>query len=258
MANRRPAKSRAADGASAGPAVILIRPQLAENVGMVARAMLNCGLLDLRLVNPRDGWPNEKAESPSSGAGVVLDGARVFESTRDAVADLQQVYATTARSRYMTKDVTTPRGAAVDMRGFISGGGRAGILFGPEAMGMDNDDVALADTIIEVPLNPAFPSLNLAQAVLLVGYEWFQTADETPERQFRMHNDTRPATKDELVHMFEHLEAELDACGFLRVAEKRPIMVRNIRNLFQRAGLTEQEIRTLRGVIAGLVGGKKG
>ena len=242
---------------SAGPAMILIRPQLAENIGMVARAMLNCGLTNLRLVSPRDGWPNEKALSPSSGAEAVLDGARVFETTREAVADLQRVFAATARARYMTKDVSTPRGAAADMRAFISGGGQAGVLFGPEAMGMDNDDVALADTILEVPLNPAFPSLNLAQAVLLVGYEWFLTTDDSPARELRMHNDTRPATKDELVHMFEHLEAELDACGFLRVEEKRPIMVRNIRNLFQRAGLTEQEIRTLRGVISGLVSGKR-
>lgn len=236
--------------AGAGPAIVLVEPQLGENIGMVCRAMYNCGLTDLRLVAPRDGWPNDKAVAAASGATPVLEAARVFATTREAVADLQRVYATTARSRHMTKDVVTPRWAAAEMRAAGTAGSRCGILFGKEAKGLHNDDIALADTILAVPLNPAFSSLNLAQAVLLAGYEWYQAGDATPEHQLTIPEGTRPANKDEMRNLFEHLERELDACGFLRVVEKRPIMVRNLRNILQRAQLTEQEVRTLRGVIA--------
>jgi len=239
------------------PAIVLVQPQLGENIGMAARAMLNTGLSDMRLVRPVHGWPNEHAIKPASGADVVLDGVRVFGSTKDALADLSHVYAATARDRDMTKPVMTPRAAAVEMRQAIAAGGRPGVLFGREAWGLNNDDVALANTLISVPLNPGFSSLNLAQAVLLVGYEWYQAGDATPDVDHRHPAATRPANKEELVGMFEHLESELDACGFLYPPEKRPTMIRNIRNMLGRAGLTEQEIRTLRGIISGLVRGPK-
>ncbi|MEE8392880.1 MAG: RNA methyltransferase [Rhodospirillales bacterium] len=255
---RRPAKSQAAAAGQGGPAVILIEPQLPENIGMAARSMLNCGLGDLRLVNPRDGWPNDKALAPSAGAGVVLEKARVFASTAQAVADLQLVHAATARERHMTKEVLTPEKAALEMRTLTAAGGRAGIMFGRESKGLDNDDVALADAIISFPINPAFCSLNLAQAVLLAGYEWLKAAGQTPKSGLTMPKNTRPANKAEMVGLFEHLERELDDCGFLHVAEKRPIMVQNIRNMLGRAVLTEQEVRTLRGIITGLVSGKRG
>ncbi len=237
---------------SAPPAIILVDPQLGENIGMVARAMMNCGLMDLRLVRPRDGWPNDRAKTASVGAAVVVETARVFASTAEAVADLQYLLATTARPRHSTQLVLTPHGAAVEAHQRSAEGSLCGVLFGKESRGLDNDDIARADAVITVPLNPAFTSLNLAQAVLLFGYEWFGMADRTPTKTLRMSSNTRPATKAELLGLFEHLEAELDACGFLGVADKRPTMARNLRNMFQRAGLTEQEVRTLRGVVSGL------
>ena len=255
--HRRPAKTTASQGAEGGPAVILVQPQLGENIGMVARAMLNCALLDLRLIAPRDGWPNDVAYKTASGADVVLDNAQVYATTADAIADLGQVYATTARARDMSKDVLTPRGAAKEMRTCRSEGVKTGVLFGKEAVGLHNDDIALADSILMVPLNPGFTSLNLAQAVLLMGYEWFQSATEQPDDIYEVRLDTRRATKEELVGMFEHLERELDDCGFLGLPDKRPTMVRNLRNTFQRARMTEQEVRTFRGVISGLVKKRK-
>ncbi|WP_282609545.1 RNA methyltransferase [Pelagibius sp. Alg239-R121] len=234
-----------------GPAVILVTPQLGQNIGMVARAMLNCGLTELRLVAPRDGWPNPDAEASSAGATFVLEQAKVFPTTAEAVADLQRVYATTARARGMTKTVETPRTAVGGMRSAAAQGRSVGVLFGPERAGLLNDDIALADTILEVPLNPAFSSLNLAQAVLLIGYEWFQAADQTPASELVI-NATRPATKGELINFFSRLEKALDESGFLYPPEKTPIMIRNIRNLFQRADLTEQEVNTLHGIISAL------
>jgi len=239
---------RKATAEGGGPAVILIDPQLGENIGAAARAMLNCGLVDLRLVRPRDGWPNEKARAAASGAVEVIERARLFDSTAAAIADLNRVYATTARPRDMIKPVVTPRRAAEEMREAVARGEAVGVLFGPERTGLVNDDIALADAILSVPLNPGFSSLNLAQAVLVVGYEWFQAGVEAPPRQL-VTNATRPASKAELLNFFAHLERELDACGFLRNEEKRPSMVRNIRNLFQRAELTEQEIQTLHGIV---------
>src|SRR6266446_10813523 len=156
-----------------GPAIVLVNPQLGENIGTATRAMFNCGLTDLRLVAPRDGWPSDKARSAASGADSVIDAARLFDTVEAALGDLQRVYATTARDRFMVKRVVTPRQAAGEMRRFVAAGEGCGILFGPERAGLVNDHVSLADTVISVPLNPAFSSLNLAQAVLLVGYEWF-------------------------------------------------------------------------------------
>jgi tRNA/rRNA methyltransferase len=231
-----------------GPVIVLVDPQLGENIGAAARAMLNCGLGRLRLVRPRDGWPSERAVAAASGADAVLSAAQLFDSTEAAIADLEQVYATTARPREMIKPVMTPRRAATEMRAGLAAGRPVGILFGPERTGLLNDDLALADTLVTVPLNPAYSSLNLAQAVLLVAYEWAQAGDETPAYQL-VTNATRPATKAELLNFFSHLERALDECGFLRNVEKRPSMVRNIRNLFQRAFLTHQEIRTLHGMV---------
>lgn len=235
----------------ATPAVILVQPQLGENIGTASRAMLNFGLSDLRLVSPRDGWPNERARAAASGADIVIDGARLCTRTEEAVADLDYVIATTARTRDMVKPVLTPETAAAKLREVIGGGGRAGVLFGPERTGLTNDDVALADAVLMVPVNPAFASLNLAQAVLLIGYEWFKATDRTPAEQID-YLQTRPATKEELLGFFEHLESELDRFGFLKPPEKRPSMVRNLRNMFQRATMTEQEVRTMRGVVAAL------
>lgn len=249
-----------------GPVVILVDPQLGQNIGMVARAMLNCGLEELRLVRPRDGWPNSAAESAASGALVVLEKTRLFDTTAEAVADLNRVYAATARPRGMITPVVTPRQAAAELRAAQAqeagaqktgaGGTRAGVMFGPERSGLVNDDIALADTVLSVPLNPAFASLNLAQAVFVVGYEWLISGSEAdpgaPGRALSL-GATRPATKAELVGLFERLEAALDARGFLYPVEKRPTMVRNLRNLFQRAELTEQEVRTLHGIVSLLI-----
>ena len=235
------------------PTIILINPQLGENIGMAARAMLNNSLGSLRLVDPVHGWPNKHAIKPSAGAKVVLDSVQVFADTEKAVADLSHVYATTARDRDMTKRVLTARGAAIEMRRFIDAGCKPGVIFGRESWGLSNNDVALADTLITIPLNPAFSSLNLAQAVLLIGYEWSQSGNETEGIDLRIPKQTRFANKKELIALFEHLEKELDNCGFLRPLEKRPTMVNNIRNVFQRANMTEQEVRTFRGIISGLV-----
>ncbi len=234
------------------PAIILVRPQLSENIGTAARAMLNCGLTDLRLVGPRPDWLQDRAFAAASGADRVLLAARCFDTTAEAVADLQRVWATTARNRFMVKPVDTPRSAAAALRQATAEGQRCGVLFGPERTGLENDDVALADTVLSVPVNPDYSSLNLAQCVLLVGYEWFQAGVAEPPRPMTKGAEP-PADKGKLVGFFEHLERELDACGFLRVKEKRPVMVRNIRNMFQRAGLTGQEIQTLHGIVHELV-----
>jgi tRNA/rRNA methyltransferase len=242
----------------AAPAVILVVPQLGENIGMAARAMLNCGLTDLRLVRPRDGWPSDSATAASSGADIVIDNARVFETTEAAIADLTLVYATTARDRAMTKRVLTPEAAAREMREKQAGeGARVGILFGGEAKGLNNDDVALADHVITAPLNPGFSSLNLAQAVLIISWEWRKQALDVPAVELRIDEATRPATKQEMNGLFEHLERSLDTTGFFHVVEKRPIMARNLRNILSRAAPTEQEVRTLRGVISSFMRGWK-
>ena len=230
------------------PSIILVEPQMGENIGAAARAMANCGLWDLRLVNPRDGWPNPTALRAAVGAFDLLGPVRVFASTKEALSDLTIVFATTARDRRMVKPIFTPREAIGALRRHVGEGGRAGIIFGPERMGLVNDDLSLADALVTVPLNPAFTSLNLGQAVLLLGYEWLMSADTTPGSVLPL-NGALPATKDELHNFFEHLERELDACGFLRNEEARPNMIRNLRNMWQRAQLTDQEIRTLHGVV---------
>jgi tRNA/rRNA methyltransferase len=240
-------RSQALAVADKAPVVILVAPQLGENIGMAARAMLNCGITDLRIVRPRDGWPSESATAASAGAAAVIENVRVFATTSEAIADLTLVYAATARDRAMTKRVVTPGTAAREIRAATDH--KCGILFGGEAKGLHNDDIALADHVITAPLNPAFSSLNLAQAVLVLSWEWHMAGSDAPVSEMRIPEDTRPATKDEMLGLFEHLEGALDLSGFFHVREKRPIMARNLRNLLQRAEPTEQEVRTLRGVI---------
>ena len=236
------------------PTIILVEPQLGENIGMAARAMLNCGLTDLRLVNPRDGWPNESAQAASAGADQVIASTKIFKTTKEAVSDLNLVFATTARKRDMTNRVLTSRSAALEMHNAITTmRGRAGILFGPEAKGLKNEDVTQADAIIMIPVNPLFSSLNLAQAVFVIGYEWYLRTIETQSTaELLIPKRSRQANKSELNGIIQHLVDELDQTGFFHVDEKRPVMIRNLRNIFQRACLTEQEARTLRGVISSL------
>lgn len=240
------------------PAIILVEPQLEENIGTCARAMGNCGLADLRLVRPRPDHLAERARAAASGADAILEQARVYDTTEDAVADLVHVYATTARRRDMMKRLVTPRQAGAEMRMAQAAGSACpvGVLFGRERTGLENDDVALVSAVIEIPLNPWFCSLNLAQAVLIVGYEWFAGIDETPlvrpaERQSPL------ATQEELSEFYRHLERELDGSGFLRVSEKRPGMMRNIRSIFARNNLSSQEVRTLHGIVRELRWGRR-
>ena len=248
--------------AVASPAVILVNPQLGENIGTAARAMANFALHELRIVEPRDGWPNDKARTTASGADWIIDGATTHDSLKDALAGFHYVYATTARPRGMTKDVITPEQAGGDMRARIGRGERVAMLFGRERWGLDNDEISLADVIVTAPVDPAFASINIAQAVLLMGYEWYKDTartlgQETPELPALegpglRTPDTRPATKEELFGFFDHLESELDAAGFFKTADKKPGMLRNLRNLFARAELTEQEVRSLRGMVSSL------
>ena len=244
------------------PAIVLVEPQLGENIGTTARAMANFGLTDLRLVRPRDGWPNEHARKAASGADWILEGARVFDGAAAAVADLTHVYATTARPRGMVKPVITPEQAGEDMRARLARQETVGLLFGQERFGLRNEEVALAHEIVMAPVDPAFASLNIAQAVLLLAYEWFKgeattLGQATPQEPALSGPHTpsggsSPATASELEGLFKHLEGELTDCGFLRPPEKVPSMMQNIRSMFLRAALTEQEVRTLRGMVSGL------
>jgi tRNA/rRNA methyltransferase len=236
------------------PVIVLVRPQLAENVGAAARAMLNFGLTELRLVAPRHRWPDAAAYRFAAGADSVLDGARLYATTAEAVADLALVYATTARLRDMVKPVSSPREAALELRQAEAAGTRAGVLFGPERTGLDNDDVVLSARILHVPANPEFSSLNLAQAVLVLGWEWWSAGSQAAVRPHRdPRPPERPATYEELSELMTRLETELERKGFFEVPEKRPAMERNIRNMFTRAALTLQEVRTLHGVVTALL-----
>jgi tRNA/rRNA methyltransferase len=250
------------------PAVILIEPQLGENIGFAARAMANFGLAELRLVAPRDGWPNEKARAAAAGAGCIIERAKLFAGLDPAIGDLNFLLATTARPRGMVKPVLAPEHAARELAARGGRGERTGVLFGPERSGLDNDVLALADAIVTAPVDPSFASLSLPQAVLLISYEWLKaqgpkpslgraTQCDGPAAEGLPCGDTRPATRAELLALFGHLEAELDRSGFLRPAEKRPTMVRAIRNMFHRMGATEQDVRTWRGIVASLAGKPK-
>jgi tRNA/rRNA methyltransferase len=238
------------------PAVILVEAQLGENIGTAARAMMNCGLTDLRLVDPKEDWLSEKAVGASSGATEILQRARRFVTTEEAVADLEAVYATTARRREMVKTVMTARAAATDIRARATAGQRIGVLFGRERIGLTNHEIGLANTIIEVPLNPEHSSLNLAQCVLIVGYEWFQAGYDGPQT-VTTYDTSEPVTKELLQELFDHFERELILCGFLRNEEKRPSMTVNLRNVLQRAEMTVQEVRTFHGIIKELRYGRR-
>ena len=256
----RPAKRRGMSETrgpkSPAPAIVLSEPQLGENIGAAARAMANFGLSDLRLVRPRDGWPNERAEAMAAGAVFVLEGVRVFDSVEAAIAPLHFVVAATARDRAMAKPVLTPAEAALRLRAVEAAGQGTAILFGGERSGLSNDEVALADAVVTIPTDPAFSSLNLGQAVLLTGYEWFKAKDATPPERID-HGAALPAPRDELFRLFEHLEEELEKSGFLYPPGNRASMIRNLRSILHRAQLTDQEVRTLRGVIVALSRGKR-
>lgn len=253
------------------PVVILIAPQLGENIGAVARAMLNCGWTELRLVRPRDGWPSAAASASAAGADTVIDNARLFETTAEAVADLTAVFATTARPRHMVKAVIDPVEAARRLHDWGFVGGRPGLLFGGERSGLDNDDVALADTILTMPLNPDFSSLNLAQAVLVAAWSWRQhhlgltkPASDSANNggadvwSHSGRRDVSPAPRNAVIGLFEHLEQALETAEFFKVPAMRPSMIRNLRSLILRAVPTEQEVRTLHGVVTALSDLRKG
>ena len=238
--------------AAAGPAIILVEPQLGENIGMVARAMANFGLAELRLVNPRDGWPNEKALATASKADHVIEATKVYDTLEQAVADLNFVYATTARERDGYKPVRSPVIAAETLRARFRAGEGTGILFGRERWGLTNEEVALADEIVTFPVNPAFASLNIAQAVLLMSYEWMKSGmEDLGAVPFQAMGQT-PATKEQLFGLFDQLEEALDARGYFHPAGKKPKMVDNLRAVLSRRAFTEQEISVLRGVISSL------
>jgi len=240
-----------------GPVVILVEPQLGENVGMAARAMGNFGLTRLRLVNPRDGWPNIHANRAAAGADHIIDKVELFDTTAAAIADLNLVLATTARAHDQAKPVIGPEAAAREIVQHVAGGGGAGILFGRERSGLTAEEVAFADRIVTFPVNPAFASLNLAQAVLLVGYEWFKLAagatlpHAMPERSPR-------AGKEQIDAFFDNLVGELDKVEFLRPPEKRDTMLVNLRNIFTRMEPTKQDMHTLHGVVMAIAEGRKG
>ncbi|HKT85980.1 MAG TPA: TrmJ/YjtD family RNA methyltransferase [Novosphingobium sp.] len=241
----------------AGPVVILVEPQLGENIGMAARAMGNFALSRLRLVNPRDGWPNIAAQRAAAGADHILERAELFDTLQAAVADLDLVFATTARAHDQAKPVVAPDGAAREIVAHAAGGGGAGILFGRERAGLTNEEVALANRIVTFPVNPGFASLNLAQAVLLMGYEWFKlaTAGELP---FGMPERSERASHHQIDAFFENLVRELDKVEFLRPREKRDTMLVNLRNIFTRMDPTKQDMHTLHGVVMAIAEGRKG
>lgn len=232
------------------PVVVLVTPQLGENIGAAARAMMNCGLSELRLVSPRDRWPNPAAEAMSAGALEKMPPVLVFDTTAAALADCHYTLATTARTRDMIKPCFTAREAANELFRRGESGQKTAILFGPERAGLDNEDVTLAHAIVTIPLNPVFSSLNLGQAVLLLAYEWSQS--HKPELKVRREDEDMPAAHYKLVEMFERLEAELDAHNFFRAGGQKPVMIRNLRNMLSRADMTEQEVRTFHGIITAL------
>ncbi len=235
-----------------GPAIILVRPQLGENIGMVARAMWNFGLDDLRLVAPRDGWPNPAAGPAAAGADGVLDKAKLFESVAAALAGCNTVYATTVRRRGSTKEIVTPRQMVLEGRDMIASGGAIGLMFGPERAGLETADLALAHKILTVPVNPGFGSLNLGQAVILCAYEWFQSVTDIAPSRFDGEY-AGPADHAELEGLIGHLFQELEPAGYFFPPHREDAMREKLRAILARPGFSEQEVRTLRGVVKALV-----
>ena len=266
------------------PIILLSRPTLSQNIGACARAMMNFGLTDMRLIDPQADWLNANARALSADADPILESAQKFSNIEEALHDLHHVYATTARPRDMIKDVVTPKELAAEVYAHKKANKKVGILMGSEKSGLENDEIALCDKIVTIPLNPDFSSINLAQATILVAYELFQFNHEThgnPETKHQNHNTQKTETlintreteqesawtktwaksnisehdiapRTDLFGFFHHLESELEKKNYYRCADKRPIMDRNLRNMFARANFTTQEIRTLRGVISTL------
>ncbi len=239
---------------------------MVENIGATARAMMNCSLGDLRLVDPRDPWPlsntlQERMDATSAGATDILKNTTLYPTTEAGVGDLNSVYALTARTRDMAKEMLTPRAAIAEIHAKIQAGEKIGLMFGPERTGLINEDLACAEKLIGIPANPEFSSFNLAQSVLIMGYEWFTTAQSRPSEaqssRALNYGKTRPATKAEVFHLFEHLERELEEGGFFTSPEMKPAMTQNLRNAILRAELTEQEVRTWHGMITALAQGPK-
>ncbi len=230
------------------PAFILVRPQMGENIGAAARAMLNFGLERMRIVSPRDGWPSSAAVALASGAGRVLDQAGLFGSVQEAIADCDFVFATTARGRELTKPVYTPEAAMDHARALIAAGKRVGVLFGPERAGLENEDVVLANAIVTVPVNPEFASLNLAQCVLLMGYEWRRQVVPAVAVVQEMAR-TEFATALEVEKLGDHFEDRLEAAGFFFPEAKVPGMKASLRNMWSRLGLTKAEVQTFHGML---------
>lgn len=254
MKDIRLSRTKAKEGIAPAPIFVLVEPQMGENIGAAARAMLNFGVSGLRLVKPRDGWPNPKAAAMASGAAIVIDQARVFDSVDEAVADCEYVIAATARRRELMLPVVEPVEAAEALHQHIAEGRSCAVLFGGERNGLSSDDVARANAILSVPVNPAFASLNLSQAVLIAAYEWSRKRDYQPVGTPL--TEEPPASREDLAHLFDHLETELDRAGYFFPPEKRPAMARNLRAAFTRAGFTEPEIRSLRGAIKALAKSK--
>jgi tRNA/rRNA methyltransferase len=238
----------------APPCVILNEPQLAENIGAVARVMANFGLSDLRLVRPRDGWPQERAWASASGADWPLNEAKVCATLEEAIGDLKLLYATTARPRETQLPILTPREAAGELRASAGQGMPTGLLFGGERAGLETADIALCQAIVTIPIDPRFRSLNLAQAVAINAYEWRVLEDAGAPPAFR--DGPEPADQASLLGLYEQLEGELDNAGFFHPPEKRPSMVRNLRVVLARSRLSDQEVSTLRGVVTALSKGR--
>jgi TrmH family RNA methyltransferase len=237
------------------PIVVLVRPQMAQNIGTTARAMANGGLFHLRIVAPRDGWPQPNAYAAASGADAILDHAQVFPDIPSAIADCHRVLGTCPRPRHVIVPILDARAAAAELRAVNARALRVAVLFGPERAGLESDDLAYCDTLVRYPLNPQHNSLNLAQAVMILAYEWWMQAETTPARELQT-NGTRVATKGDLEAFLTRLIAELDAAGFLHNPPKRPGMIRNLRHWFERGEVTEQELRTLHGVVTELSRGR--
>ncbi len=242
------------DASPRPPAVILNEPQLAENIGAVARVMANFGLSDLRMVRPRDGWPQDRAWAMASGADWPLKDARVCDTLAEAIADLQVVYATTARPRELRLPLRTPREAAADLHAASAAGETVGMLYGGERAGLETEDIARCQAVVTIPIDPKFRSLNLGQAVAVNAYEWRMTVLDRPPASFR--EEAEPAEQAVLDGLYGQLESELHASGFFHPPEKTPSMVRNLRAIFARARLSDQEARTLRGVVTALSKGR--
>jgi tRNA/rRNA methyltransferase len=240
----------------AGPAIVLVEPQLGENIGMAARAMGNFGLTDLRLVKPRDGWPSLQAQRAAAGADHIIETVKLFPTLEAAIGDCTLTLATTARAHFQAKPVLAPEAAAQQIHREIAASGKVAIIFGRERYGLENQEIAVADRIVTFPVNPAFASLNLAQAVLLMGYEWFKQA--IGELPFETNLRSDRAGQEQMQNFFDALVRELDRVEFLRPPEKRETMLVNLRNIFVRMEPTKQDLQTLSGVVAALAEGRKG